>query len=213
MIFDYIADLIIGFIFSIFFISAGFVLALNFKTLYYNDINLLNIEQSSSLDNELIKDNYDSLVSYMQPNAKGDLILPNFTLSESATKHFYEIKNLYKIVYLLAAFSGLMCIVIIILKVRNADHQFLFISSIIASLIPLAILLGALTQFNTMFNRFCSYIFADYDWQLSPTTDPVATILPNKFLQHSSIAIFSFAFICGLCLFVIWKGLKNKFEG
>ena len=210
MIFDYIADLIIGIVFSIFFISAGFVLALNFKSLYYSDINLLNIEQSSSLDNELIKNNYDTLVTYMQPTTKGDLNLPNFTLSENATKHFYEVKNLYKIVYLLAAFSGLMCIVIIILKIRNADHQFLFIASIISSLIPLAILLGTLTQFTNIFNRFCSFIFADYDWQLPANTDPVATILPTKYLQHSSIAIFSFAFICGLCLFIIWKGLKQR---
>ena len=40
MIFDYLADLIIGIVFSIFFISVGFVLALNFKNLYYNDVEI-----------------------------------------------------------------------------------------------------------------------------------------------------------------------------
>lgn len=210
MVFDYIADLIIGIVFSVFFISAGFVLALNFKTLYYNDIELLNIEQTSSLDNEVIKNNYDSLVSYMQPNAKGDLILPNFTLSESALKHFFEVKNIFKIVYILAAFSGLMCIGIVILKVRNNDHQFLFISSIIASLIPLSILIGLLTRFGEVFTKMRTYIFANTAWDLSSDTDPIATILPDKFFQHSAIAIFSFALICGMCLFILWKGFRQR---
>ena len=58
MIFDYLADLIIGIVFFIFFISVGFVLALNFKNLYYNDVEILNIEKASSLDNEVIKENY-----------------------------------------------------------------------------------------------------------------------------------------------------------
>ena len=73
MIFDYLADLIIGIVFSIFFISVGFVLALNFKNLYYNDVEILNIEKTASLDNEVIKENYDALVSYMQPTSKGEL--------------------------------------------------------------------------------------------------------------------------------------------
>lgn len=210
MFFDYLADLIIGIVFSVFFITAGFVLALNFKTLYYNDIELLNIEKTSSLDNEIIKSNYDCLVKYMQPNAKGDLILPNFTLSESASKHFFEVKSIFKLIYLLAAFSGLVCIVIIILKIRNDDHQFLFISSIISSIIPLFILFSLLTKFGEVFDKTRTYLFANSNWDLSPDTDPIATILPIKFFQHSSIAIFSFALICGLCLFVLWKGLKQR---
>jgi integral membrane protein (TIGR01906 family) len=210
MFFDYLADLIIGIVFSIFFITAGFVLALNFKSLYYNDIELLNIEKTSSLDNEVIKNNYDCLVRYMQPNTKGDLILPNFTLSESASEHFFEVKNLFKIVYLLAAFSGIVCLVIIIMKIRNDDHQFLFISSIIASILPLSVLISILTKFGEVFDKTRTYLFANTNWDLSAETDPIATILPDKFFQHSALAIFSFALICGLCLFVLWKGLKQR---
>ena len=213
MIFDYLADLIIGIVFSIFFISVGFVLGLNFKSLYYNDIEILDIEKASSLDNELIKDNYDSLVSYMQPTSKGELALPNFTLSETAAKHFLEVKNLYTIVYLLAAFSGIMCIVIIIIKARNHDYQFLFISSIISSIIPLGFLIGFVSRFEIFYDRICTYIFRNSTKYLSTKTDPIANILPQRYFQHSAIAIFSFALICGICLFIVWKGLKNRSEG
>ena len=213
MIFDYIADFITGIVFSIFFISVGFVLALNFKSLYYNDIEVLNIEKTASLDNEVIKENYDTLVSYMQPTSKGELTLPNFTLSEKATKHFLEVKNLYRIVYLLVAFSGIMCIVIIIMKARSHDHRFLFISSIIASLIPLGFLVGFLSRFETFYANICSTIFSDGTWYLSPKTDPIANILPDRYFQHSAIAIFSFALICGLCMFIVWRGLKQRNNG
>ena len=213
MIFDYLADLIIGIVFSIFFISVGFVLALNFKNLYYNDVEILNIEKAASLDNEVIKENYDALVSYMQPTSKGELTLPNFTLSEKATKHFLEVKNLYRIIYLLAAFSGIMCIVIIIMKARSNDHRFLLISSIIASIIPLGFLVGFLSRFEIFFAKICSTVFSDGNWYLSPKTDPIANILPDRYFQHSAIAIFSFALICGLCMFIVWRGLKQRNNG
>lgn len=212
MIFDYLADLIIGIVFSIFFISVGFVLSLNFKSLYYNDIELLNMEKSSSLDNEVIKENYDTLVSYMQPTSKNELILPSFTLSENATKHFLEAKNLYSIIYLLAAFSGIVCLVIIILKARSHDHHFLLISSIVATLIPLVVLGNLLFRFDTFYAKLYSIIFNSGNWYLSSKTDPIANILPERFFQHSSIAIFSFALICGLCMFIVWKGLKQRSE-
>ena len=213
MIFDYLADLIIGIVFSIFFISVGFVLSLNFKNLYYNDVEILNIEKAASLDNEVIKENYDALVSYMQPTSKGELTLPNFTLSEKATKHFLEVKNLYRIIYLLAAFSGIVCLVIIILKARSNDHHFLLISSIVATLIPLVVLGNLLFSFETFYAKVYSIIFNNGNWYLSPKTDPIANILPDRYFQHSSIAIFSFAFICGLCMFIVWRGLKQRNNG
>ena len=43
MILDYITDFLIGIIFTIFFISTGCMLALSSNTLYYNDVDLLEL--------------------------------------------------------------------------------------------------------------------------------------------------------------------------
>lgn len=210
MILDYLTDLVIGFIFTIFFISVGFILALNFKTLYYNDVDLLNIEATASLDKEVIKKNYDEIIEYIQPTNKDELHLSNFTLSETATKHFAEIKNTYGIIYLLAIFSGIAALVIVILKIRNRDYQFLLLSSIIASAIPFILLGSFVTKFTTSFSKLCSSVFNKNTWKLSSKLDPIVNIFPERYFQHSAIAVFSFAVICGLCLLVIWKGLKQK---
>ena len=84
---------------TIFFLSVGFMFALNSSTLYYKDVDLLELESAASLDKELIKQNYDEIVEYIKPTSKTKLQLSNFTLSDTAKKHLYEVKNICGTMY------------------------------------------------------------------------------------------------------------------
>ena len=210
MILDYITDFLIGIVFTIFFTCVGLILTLNFKSLYYNDIDLLNLEATSSLDKEVIKQNYDEIIEYVKPNNNIDIKLSNFKLSANAKTHLYEIKNIYKLVYILAIFSGLTTFIILFLKIRQHDYGFLLVSSIVSSIIPFLLLGGFATKFKKMYNQICNYIFSDNTWKLSAKADPVVNILPERFFQHCAITVFSFSLVCGLCMLTIWKGMKNK---
>ncbi len=48
----------------LFFISFSVVLVLNFRPLYYHDIEALGIVESSGISEEDIRTNYDTLISY-----------------------------------------------------------------------------------------------------------------------------------------------------
>ena len=65
-------------------------------------------------------------------------------------------------------------------------------------------------KFKENFTKLCDTIFTNSTWQLKEKADPIVSILPERFFQHSAIAIFSFALVCGLCMLVLWKGLRNR---
>jgi integral membrane protein (TIGR01906 family) len=184
--------------------------ALNSNTLYYKDVDLLELESAASLDKEIIKQNYDEIVEYIKPTSKTDLQLSNFTLSDTAKKHLYEVKNIYKLIYILSLFSGLTTMIIVFMKIRQHDYRFLLVSSIVSSIIPFILLSSFATQFKSSFSKLCNTIFTNSTWQLKSKADPVVNILPERFFQHSAISIFSFSLVCGLCMLVLWKGLKNR---
>ena len=210
MILDYITDFLIGIVFTIFFISVGFILALNSNTLYYTDIYWLELESTASMDKELIKNNYNELVSYIRPFSDSELKLSNFNLSATAKKHLYEVKNIYRLIYILAIFSGLTTFIVIFLKIRQKEYHFLLVSSIVSSLVPFVLLSNFSTQFSHSFSKLCNAIFINSSWNLKVKSDPIVNILPERYFQHSAIAIFSFALVCGLCMLVLWRGLRNK---
>ncbi|MBE5936154.1 MAG: TIGR01906 family membrane protein [Lachnospiraceae bacterium] len=210
MILDYITDFLIGIVFTIFFISVGFIFALNSNTLYYNDVDLLELESVASLDKELIKQNYDEIVSYIKPTSDSKLKLSNFNLSNTAKTHLNEVKNIYRLIYILAIFSGLCTFIIAFMKIRQRDYSFLLISSIVSTIIPFVFLSGFATKFKDSFTKLCDGIFKNSTWQLKEKADPVVAILPERYFQHSAISIFSFALVCGLCMLILWKGLRNR---
>ena len=61
------SDILIGLVFFLLFISIGVVFTINFRPLYYLDIKLLNIPESSGYSKEEIIANYNALIDYSSP--------------------------------------------------------------------------------------------------------------------------------------------------
>lgn len=196
-----ITDLLIGIIFTLLFISIAVVITVNFRPLYYMDIDALNIEADSGIQKDVILENYNALIDYSSPFYKGELQFPSLAASESGLSHFEEVKNIFTSFYILGAVTLILGVIIIIYKSRRKEISYLLVSAITAIVLPL--LLGLLMgiNFDKTFILFHKLFFNNNDWLFDPATDPVITILPDTFFMHCAILIilivilFSIAFL------------------
>lgn len=199
-----ITDLLIGFIFTLLFISVGVVFTINFRPLYYMDIKLLNIESNSGLTKEEIVKNYNALINYSSPFFKGDLQFPTLAASESGLKHFAEVKVLFTDFYILGAITLILGIIIIIQKSRNRDYSYLLVSSITAVILPLLLGLLMSLNFDKTFILFHKIFFNNNDWIFDPVTDPVINILPDTYFMHCAILIIIIVIILSISFSIVY---------
>ena len=89
------SNLALAVVFMLFFISFSVVLVLNFRPLYYHDIEALGIVESSGISEEDIRTNYDTLISYNSIFGQKELDFPTLAMSESGKIHFEEVKNIF----------------------------------------------------------------------------------------------------------------------
>lgn len=209
-------DIIIGIIFTLLFISIAVVVTINFRPLYYMDIEYLNIEATSGYDKEVIKSNYDALIDYSSPFFTGDLKFPSLEASASGLQHFAEVKNIFTFFYVLGIVTLIIGIIIIVQKSKNRDISYLMVTPITAIVLPLLLGIYMAMDFDRAFLVFHKICFNNDYWIFDPATDPVITILPEEFFMHSAILIilivllFSAAFI----FLFFWKrnhsGIKYR---
>lgn len=196
-----ITDILIGLIFTLLFISIAVVVTINFRPLYYLDIELLHIEDTSGLSREVIRENYDALIDYSFPLFKGPLQFPTLPSSENALVHFSEVKDIFTSFYILGIITLVLGIFIIVQKRKKNDICYLLVSAITAVVLPLILAIFLGINFDRAFVLFHKLFFRNDYWLFDPTTDPVITILPDSFFMHSALLIivivvlFSIAFL------------------
>ena len=79
----------------LFIIAAAVTITLNFRQLYYFDIDYLHIAETSGVDADTIKENYDILIDYNSMFNHDTLYFPDFAMSEHGRIHFEEVKNIF----------------------------------------------------------------------------------------------------------------------
>lgn len=200
-------DLLIGIIFTLLFISVAVVITINFRPLYYMDIDLLTIDESSGFDKTIIKENYDALIDYSSPFFQGELIFPSLAASESGLFHFVEVKNIFTAFYILGAFTLALGIIIIVQKARNKDFTYLLVSAITAIVLPTLLGLFMSLDFDRTFYLFHKLFFNNDYWIFDPETDPVITILPDTFFMHCAIMIILLVLLFSIVFLILyfWK--------
>lgn len=205
-----ITDIVIAFVFTLFFISLGTIITLSFRPLYYFDIGFLNIPESTGYSKELIKRNYDTLIDYNSPFYKGDLEFPDFKSSPQGLQHFVEVKELFMGIYILFLITLALCLFIIIYKDKKKEDSYLLVSSIGVLAFPLIIGLITAIDFNKTFILFHKIFFRNDYWNFHPELDPVINILPKTFFFHSLILILLILMLGSLSLLIRYKTRKPK---
>jgi integral membrane protein (TIGR01906 family) len=207
-----ITDLLIGVLFTLLFISIAVVITINFRPIYYFDIDYLNIAEDSGYTKEVIRENYDALIDYSSPFFKGDLNFPTLAASESGLFHFIEVKNIFTGFYILGAITLAFGIIIIMQKHKNKDYSYLLVTAVTAIVLPLLLALSLSIDFDRAFVIFHKLFFNNDYWLFDPTTDPVITILPDTFFMHSAIMIIVLVVLMSLLFLTVYL-VKRQHAG
>jgi len=209
-----ITDILIGFVFTLLFISIGVIAAVNFRFIYYLDIDPLNISQTSGLEKDVIIENYDTLIQYNSPFYKGDLKLPSLPSSPGGLQHFAEVKTIFTAFYYIAAISIIISLLIIFYKRSKKENSYLLVSSITVLVIPVIAALGSIINFDAIFLLFHKIFFRNDLWIFDPAKDPVITILPATFFLHSLLVIVAFVLLGSILLLIsyFWTNSRAQYR-
>lgn len=215
-------DLLSAVLFALFIISLAVVFVLFFKPLFYLDIKLFHLEKETGLSADQIRRNYSVLISYFAFWNRGQLFLPDFSMSESGRIHFEDCKKIFDLVQYLCIGSGLFLAVLHMMKRKNkTDNEMdpsgqrrlfssgmLLTSGFLLTGIPVLIGLAALTDWEKLFVSFHKLFFSNDYWLFDPATDPVILILPDGFFFQCLAVIL--VLVIGSGLICIARAIKIR---
>mgnify|MGYP002746383376 CR=1 FL=1 len=188
-------NLVLALALTLFIIAAAVVVTLNFRPLYYLDVDLLNIPASSGLPKDEILANYNVLIDYNSLFGPQTLEFPTLAMSETGRIHFEEVKNVFVFFELLALVSGLLSAAGIVYRHFRKNPGYLLLTGILTVALP--VVLGILIALNwqTVFVLFHRIVFNNDYWIFDAATDPVITILPDAFFMHCALLILALGLI------------------
>lgn len=196
----------------LFIISFSVTLTLNFRPLYYFDINYLDIESLSGYSEEEIRENYDALIDYNSMfNHDDTLEFPTLPMSDTARIHFEEVKDIFVgVEYSMLITAVISVVMILLLRFKYHDVFYLKLASILTIVIPSVLALCIGLNWEQAFVTF-HHIFFDNDyWLFSPKTDPIILMLPDEFFFHCAAMILIIVILGSLLSYLIYRRLHRK---
>lgn len=190
-------------------ISIAAKISLNYKGIYYSDIKRLNISKDVNMENQVIKNNYNSIVNYLQGKSK-ELNIPDFKMSQQGRAHFEDVKKLYKQIDVIFYVSLIISIIGIIVFSINKLYDYIIYSAGILIALPAVLSIFAFTNFNFIFTLFHKISFSNDLWLFDPAVDPVINILPEKYFMHQAIFILLIIISFAITLLIVYKKVKNN---
>lgn len=205
-----IMNLIFCIFFSLLIIGTSTIITVNFKQLYYFDIDYLSISKQNNLTKEEIKCNYDYMIDYNLGKTSGDFELPTIKSSQEGKIHFEEVRDIVQNVIKVLIISLIVTIIGIIINLKNNNIEFLNITSKLVILIPILVSIPILIDFDNTFVIFHKLMFDNDYWIFDPLKDPVINILPQEFFFHAGLMIITLMILSSVILRIIYKKYKNQ---
>jgi len=203
-------DIILGIFFFLSLLALGLLIAINFRPLYYWNIDWLDLEQNSGFSAAVIKENYDALIDYCSPFCFRELWFPSIPASVSGLSHFAEVKSIFNAVYITGLGSLVITVLWFIRKARNREKKYLKICGIVTLVIPVLLLIGSAINFEAIFLAFHRIVFSNEDWIFNPITDPVINILPETYFMECAIIIAGVIIIGAVTVLIIYLKKRGR---
>lgn len=182
---------------------------LNFKPIYYYDINHLNITQFTDLNENEIKSSFDYLIYFVNSNQNLDFNIPLLPSSKEGAIHFQEVKGLFiKLNYILY-FSIILIAFGVYSAFRKRDFSLFKWASNLILIFSICLLIPFSINFDASFNLFHKIFFSNNYWLFDPDLDPIINILPETFFFHEAILIISLILISAVALRLLSYKLKE----
>jgi integral membrane protein (TIGR01906 family) len=205
-----ITNLFFAFTLCIFVICAAAKFTLNFRQVYYFDIDNLNIEQESKFDKDTIIENYNYVIDYMNSPIEDEFLLPSIPYSQASQIHFHDVKVLFNYINILLLVTLIINIIGIYLIIKKKNYTILKWSSSMLLILPIILCIAFITNAESAFIMFHKMFFNNNYWILSPKTDPIIDIMPQEFFYHSAILIGSIIILFFIIFRIIYKKLNKK---
>jgi integral membrane protein (TIGR01906 family) len=205
-----IFGLLLGILLFLLAVSVSVTAVLHCRAIYYADISLLHIPETSGYSEELIRRNYDVLIDYNTIGYEGELSFPDLAMSDSGRIHFEEVKRVFDLFAYMALILTPVCAAGLVISRRLRSRICLLTGGILGLAVPA--LLGLLTavSWDTVFVRFHQLVFRNDLWIFDWRTDPVILILPDTFFLHCAILIFALVFLLSILMLVLYKIIGKK---
>lgn len=199
-----------------FIIAASVTITLNFRSLYYFDINHLNIAETSGIDAETIKKNYDILIDYNSMFNHDTLYFPDFAMSEHGRIHFEEVKVIFVALQYIFIATLILSIIFIVINTKKRDSLYLKLASVFTVVIPAALGIFIAANWEQAFVTFHHIFFSNNYWIFDPAKDAIITVLPDTFFMHCAIMILALvilgSIICAVCYVMAGRRQKTHIE-
>lgn len=158
--------------------------------LYAFDIDYLNIPKYVGLSKEQILENYRILLTYLNIPWFLALDMPDFPSSASGLFHFFEVKKLFMLDYLILIFSGMGTLWFVRHLNRRRESWRLLPYFRREPLFPLLSFWLSWLASTRCLCFFHKVFFNNDAWLFNATTDPIILALPAEFFMHSFLLAF-----------------------
>lgn len=195
---------------SVFIITSVVRFTVNFKQLYYFDIDYLNIPIISSMTKEDIKLNYDYLIEYNTNRSDSDFKLPTLKSSTQGKIHFEEVRDIFQNLNKINFIAFIISAIGVYFSVKVKDIKILKYSSITLIAMPLILITPIIISFQKSFEIFHKLLFNNDYWIFDPSLDPVINMLPSEFFLHSGVMILGLILIFSILMIISYNRIKNK---
>ena len=195
----------------LFIISAAVTITLNFRPLFYFDIDYLNIEAQSGFSKEDIRKNYGALIDYNSILNHDTLEFPTLPMSEGGRIHFEEVKQLFVAIEYIFIASGIIGLALILLMIcKFKEILFLKLAAILTIAIPAVLAILISINWEAAFVTFHHIFFNNNYWLFYPDKDPIILMLPDEFFFHCAAMILILVVLGSLISFIIYRILRKK---
>ncbi|HAU86650.1 MAG TPA: TIGR01906 family membrane protein [Lachnospiraceae bacterium] len=201
----------ISFVITILSISFWSVFVLFFRPLYKCSMSLFQIEKNSGFSAQRILENYNALIDYYLPWKRGNLVLPTFSQSPHAIQHFAEVKDIYNVLIGSIPIAAFLLLLYLYKHRDRYDLHYLKTASFMLVVAPFLLASGFAINFDKTFALFHKILFDNNYWLFDSKTDPIITILPDKFFMLCAVVIIVFQFLTSFVCFMLYKrGYRNQ---
>ena len=205
-------NILISFSLAIFIITSSVIIGLKFKSLYYYDVDKLDISYTSGFTKEEIKLNYDYLIDYNLNNKVDEFHLPSIKYSKEGKIHFEEVRNIFQFIKKICYITGIISVFGIVFNLKNKEIKFLNLTSITTILLPIIVAIPIIINFNYFFIKFHEAVFSNDYWIFDPVKDPVINILPQEVFFHIGIFILFIVVMISTLLQIAYKILNKNIK-
>jgi integral membrane protein (TIGR01906 family) len=196
--------------FFLFIFTSSVKITSNFKALYYFDIKHLNIKKYTNLNKEQIETTYNYLVYYINSTKPIEFKIPLLPSSRKAITHFREVKSLFlKLDFILFISSIFTAFGIWFINKYRDFSPLKWCSNLLLS-VCLWMFTIFFINFNKTFTTLHQILFDNNYWLFNPRTDPVISLLPEKYFLHCTIFIVFLILLWSLLLRTVYVKTMTK---